>query len=756
MKRVITVITTVAVTVAMSVTAPVTLFPIASGNAGPKAQKPKAITAAKGAHSIPASGSTVSGEWITWSPSPAGASKASVFMPAIGGTPLLADWNGDGVATPGRFSTGEWSITNSAVKSGEWVSLSPFGGAEGDIPVTGNLSNNPKADIGVFNAGVWQWRLAGGAVKTMNFGAAGDIPVVGDFDGNGKDDIGVVRGNTWIVLLGDITKKPVFPKRINVDYTKAQERATLTFTFGNPGDRFLAGDWNGNGRATPAAISPASSSSASRSPATGWTFMLDLNKPKVTTTNTYPVSADAVPLVGQQVTSAGECPTITKNAKAVGTKLATSVSLPKTPKGTRNIQGNQEILASLRDGLGYVIGNDKTKRLRSKAGMPFTDILNTERNDEESIRRSANAALSAAILQSTLKNPGVTGVSDKGLRDYTRWQIRSIACQHAANSVNGWGNGWQSALWAVTTGHAAWLVWQDLTTIEKATVANMLTYEADAAATRGPRYFRDRAGGELTPGNSQSDEVSWDLLAPTLATAMFPKHKNAGTWKKSAIAMSIAAFARPGDLTNNRTVNGINVNLRLPGTNANEDGTVTNHGKVNPDYTQNVQHLWWAATVLRAAGQAVPESFFFNADIVYRALAVVNFESPPYAAPGGTVYQPGGQIYYPMGKSWGTRRPATFVGVDGFANVYSAPDTKAGFFLAEHAYDTRGMQQRFPTGQIYAPGNDEDSYKLGKEEYALQQLALAWWAGSWKFGPKMKLDTKAYPNIKLDSGYSLN
>ncbi len=69
--------------------------------------------------------------------------------------------------------------------------------------------------------------------------------------------------------------------------------------------------------------------------------------------------------------------------------------------------------------------------------------------------------------------------------------------------------------------------------------------------------------------------------------------------------------------------------------------------------------------------------------------------------------------------------------------------------------DTRALQLRWDDGHIYAEGNEEESYKLGKEEYALQQLALAWWAGSWKYGPKMQLDTKAYPNIKLDGGYNL-
>jgi hypothetical protein len=122
----------------------------------------------------------------------------------------------------------------------------------------------------------------------------------------------------------------------------------------------------------------------------------------------------------------------------------------------------------------------------------------------------------------------------------------------------------------------------------------------------------------------------------------------------------------------------------------------------------------------------------------------VSFPAPPYAAPGGTVYQPDGRIYYPMGVSWGDRRPATFVGVDAFANLYAAKDVRAKTFLAAHAADTRAMQQRFTTGQIYGPGWGEDSYKLGREEYALAQMALAWWAGAWKHGPSMQVDRTAY------------
>ena len=156
--------------------------------------------------------------------------------------------------------------------------------------------------------------------------------------------------------------------------------------------------------------------------------------------------------------------------------------------------------------------------------------------------------------------------------------------------------------------------------------------------------------------------------------------------------------------------------------------------------------------MLRSGGQPVPEALFLNADVVYRALAVHEFPSPPYAAPGGTVYKPLGQIYYPMGVSWGTRRPATFVGVDGFANAYAAPDTNAGAFLADHARDARALQLRWTDGHMYAEGKSEESYRLGKEEYALQQMALAWWAGAVKDGLRMQVDKRAYEGISLGLG----
>lgn len=452
---------------------------------------------------------------------------------------------------------------------------------------------------------------------------------------------------------------------------------------------------------------------------------------------------------------ADRCASADPAAVAKGRWAARRVNPPSNPIGNVKTAGSSDLIASVKDGLRYSVTADLTLRLAPYVGQPYYDAMHVSPSIEESIRRPANEALAAAILLSTTKKAHPPGITRKQLKDFARWQIRSLACQHGAITPGGWGNTWQSALWAVTVGQAGWLLWDDLTKYERALVSLMVITEAEAAGARGPRYSFNRLGQDLSSGDSQSDELSWDLMAPALALAMMPGHPNASRWRNDLIGMALAAFARPQDLRRVESYNGVRMDIRLPGTNANEDGTVTNHGIVNPDYTQNVEHLWWAATLLRAGGVPVPEALFVNADIVYRALAKVAFPSPPYAAPGGTVYQAGGQIYYPMGISWGVRRPATFVGVDAFARQYAAKDTNAAQFLREHAADARALQLRFTDGHMYEAGSGEDSYKLGKEEYALQQMALAWWAGAVGRRTPMTVDRKAYPGVSLGIGKEL-
>ena len=699
----------------------------------------RSIPAAGTGRSVPAGATPGTGSYVVYGPVGGAPALTTITLPAAAGTPLMGDWDGDGLMTPGRYDNGSWFGSDGAVGTAGWVALGSLG-TSGDTPVVGRIDKDRQSDLGVFRDGVWTWQLSKGGTRTDAFGQAGDIPIVGDWDGDGTDDIGVVRAGSWIMRLTDVSKAPKMGKGVVVDYVKDAKAAVLTFGFGNPGETPVVGDWNGDGIDTPGVVR-------------GSTWVLSAKGPrglKKVTEVSVPLAAGQVPLVGNQAGASGSCPTTTPAAQRKAFKLLSRAQAPKRTKGMAKLAGMAETKATVEDGLRFVMTNDLTKRLKTLPSRPYYDALRIAATQEESIRRQANTAQAAAILTQTSDYQRKNNISRAQLINYAKWHVRSIACAHASVSPGGWGNSFQSALWATSAGMAGWLLWGELAPQERAYVAAMVAAEADHSVARGPFYFQNRAGKALTAGDSRADEVSWDLMAPALAIVMLPRDPRVPQWRASLASLAIASFSRPSDLKSNEIVNGVNISKALPGTNANEDGTITNHGKVNPDYTQNVEHLWQAASLLRLGGQPVPEALFLNADIVYRALAVVKFESPPYAAPGGTVYQPLGQIYYPMGTGWGTRRPATFVGVDGFAYVYAAKDANAAEFLAAHARDTRALQLRWTDGHIYASGAGEETYKLGKEEYALQQMALAWWATSVKSSTGMKVDKSKIKGIDLN------
>ena len=77
------------------------------------------------------------------------------------------------------------------------------------------------------------------------FGNPGDKPFVGDFDGDGVDTIGLHREPTGFVYFRQ---------------THTQGIADAEFFFGNPDDRFVAGDWgNVDNVDTPGVFRPADS-----------------------------------------------------------------------------------------------------------------------------------------------------------------------------------------------------------------------------------------------------------------------------------------------------------------------------------------------------------------------------------------------------------------------------------------------------------------------------------------------------------------
>jgi hypothetical protein len=169
--------------------------------------------------------------WFLRDPANLGVLNASFQYGDPGDIPIVGDWDGDGVATPGIVRGNQWFLRNSNSSGVADISFS-FGDV-GDAPIVGDWNGDGKAGIGVVRGNTWYLRntlSSGYAEITLSFGDVGDVPIVGDWDGDGTDGIGVVRGNVWY-----LKKKLV------------SGFADLSFAYGDVGDVPIVGDWNADG-----------------------------------------------------------------------------------------------------------------------------------------------------------------------------------------------------------------------------------------------------------------------------------------------------------------------------------------------------------------------------------------------------------------------------------------------------------------------------------------------------------------------------
>jgi hypothetical protein len=362
---------------------------------------------------------------------------------------------------------------------------------------------------------------------------------------------------------------------------------------------------------------------------------------------------------------------------------------------------------------------------RTYRQSPEGDRYLIEDMSEQGIRMPASAAYGIATAIATgIYDEQVCGVSREEARSRVFKLVRGDAIVHKVNGnpEKGWGDGWQSAVWATLAGQAGWLLWQDLDHPTRRTVAAMVEFEADRYIR--PDYVVPYWNGK--DGDTKAEENAWNAMLLQLAVAMMPQHPHGPQWKKIASELMISAFARQADMQSNTTViDGRPVKEWLKGYNIRDDGALVNHNLIHCDYMTTFSMNLRSFLVQSLAGQIVPQSADFNAAVVYRTLVDRVWPSPPYKAPGGTMYIPGKvEVYYPEGTDWSNYRFDIFYGIDSYAYVLGWDKDwkhKASDWMRLRARRILEMQARHPDGRMFAKG-EFDKY-IGAEQMTCWVLA---------------------------------
>ncbi|PIR74082.1 MAG: hypothetical protein COU35_04545 [Candidatus Magasanikbacteria bacterium CG10_big_fil_rev_8_21_14_0_10_47_10] len=297
--------------------------------------------------------------------------------------------------------------------------------------------------------------------------------------------------------------------------------------------------------------------------------------------------------------------------------------------------------------------------------------------------------------------------------------IDSLSEAHMANGGI-WGDCWQCAHWSFFVGFGSWFVWDTLPVETQEHVTNMVAFEADRFVSLPP-YCND------CTDDSKAEENAWNANIFALAVNMMPNHPHVEVWRARSIQWMLSAFAKESDTHSEQIIDGKTLSTWLGGWNIQEEGYLYNHGRVHPDYMAAAHMNLWNPIIFLLGGQDIPAASFWNMELVYDNLRHHQWQSPPYDAPGGTIYRPSqATLYYPQGIDWSIQSFDNFFMFDVQASVYGLDDggipaeTWANL-RADHFFSMIG---RSPSGQLYQP---EDGLSFVPKE----SKAAAWFSMSY-------------------------
>jgi hypothetical protein len=178
--------------------------------------------------------------------------QVEAFGGFFGDVPLIGDWTGLNDPKIGIYRQGLWYLDLNG--NGKWdgcypqgadACFGPFGGYGGDRPLVGDWNAMGKSKVGIYRQGMWYLDLNGNgrwdgcevdACLGPFGGVEGDRPVTGDWNGDGIAKFGIYRHGMWYLDLNG-----------NGEWDGCEEDACIGPFGGEGTDQPMAGDWTGSG-----------------------------------------------------------------------------------------------------------------------------------------------------------------------------------------------------------------------------------------------------------------------------------------------------------------------------------------------------------------------------------------------------------------------------------------------------------------------------------------------------------------------------
>ena len=368
----------------------------------------------------------------------------------------------------------------------------------------------------------------------------------------------------------------------------------------------------------------------------------------------------------------------------------------------------------------------------------YLNIAGLKEGRENAIRPWAHLCYCAAMeLRFGVYTREDTKVSYEEAEEKTLKLISSLVRGHIANVKEGWGDTWQSALWAENIGFAAWLMRDKLSEPDIKNTERMVVYEANRFLNYDVPYYRDRNNDVLHEGDTKGEENAWNSRILALASCMFPDHANRPAWETKMTELLVSSTSMPEEWERSESVDGFPLSA-LNGSNINADGTVTNHGLCHVDYSATIaEGMMECALIFALAGREIPEASIYNIDKLYNAL--VNVDLGEYDASMSNTYfydrkngVPAAEVNMPGENDWGGNWYASYYLMDTAAEIFHLdtdcpPNCKASDWAVLHLKKLSEMAARETNGSVtgcfFQPG---ENFFVSGESYQLHNLCKAY------------------------------